>query len=337
MLIKNAYTVIVSGNDVTSRFAPFLESMEITKSAGETTDSISLKLHDKDGSLFMPQERAPIQAYLAGEPAFDGFVSEVSCSISKGGGRKMDISGSSVDQGGKAKEASLRNKDNAKFSEVAQEWGQKVGLTVSVSGDIGAIQRPYWLMQHESFMSWGQRTAKDIGATFKVVGNRAFFVSRNAGLSVTGRPLTPVRAAVGFNLIEGSITPIISRPKFNKAGGSYFDKNEGEHVEVEVDTGVEGVDVKLKGGHRSASKDHAKDKATSRGKGADREQGDGSITLIGAATAEPEAPCQVTGWRSGIDGTYRIDSVTHSVDKSGGFTTQLGLKQPKGGAGKDAR
>lgn len=337
MIITNIYRVIVGGNDVTSRFAPFLESMQITKSAGEATDQISLSLHDKDGVLFMPQSRSPIQAYIDNEPAFDGFVSEVSSSIDKSGGRKMTITGSSADQGSKIKEAGLRHKDNATLSAVAQEWGSKAGVTVSVSGKLASLQRPYWLMQNESFMSWGQRIANENGATFKVVGSRAFFVPRNEGISVSGKPLTAVRAAVGFNLLKGDITPIISRPKFNKAASSYFDKNEGEHVEVEVDTGVEGVDVKLKSGTRAASKEHAESRADARGRGADREQGDGSITIIGTATAEPEAECHVSGWRSGIDGTYRIDTVTLNVDKSSGFTTDLGLKQPKGGAGKDTR
>ncbi len=337
MFINGSYKVVVAGVDVTSRFQPHLLSLEVTKSAGEATDSLSINLSDQEGQLFLPQDRAPITVVLNGEQVFEGFVSEVNCSISKGGGRTMSITGSSADQGSKIKEPALRHKDDASLSAVAQEWGSKAGLSVQVAGSISSVTLPYWIMQHESFISWGQRTAREVGATFKVIGSRAFFTARNEGLSISGKKLTSISAAVGTNLIDGEITPIISRPKFKKSAAKFFDKNEGAHVEVEAETGVEGVEVKLSGHFRQASEGKANSKAQSEGKESDREQGSGSVTILGNPAAEPEAECNVSGWRSGIDGTYRINSVTHSVEKGGGFTTSLDLKQPKGSAGKDAR
>ena len=38
-----------------------------------------------------------------------------------------------------------------------------------------------------------------------------------------------------------------------------------------------------------------------------------------------------------MDGSYRIEAVTHTLTRAGGFVTTLELKQPQLGAGRDAR
>ncbi|WP_420408710.1 phage late control D family protein [Hoeflea sp.] len=336
-VIRGVYKVVIAGQDVTSRFAPLLKSLTITRAAGETTDSANFVLADPNGKTFMPQDRASVEITLNGVWAFSGYVAEVSCEIAKDGGRQMTISASSADQGGKVKEPALRQKDDASLSDVAKEWGGKVGLNVQVIGSVSSVQRPYWIMQNESFMSWAQRTAREVGGTFKIIGDRAFIAARSEGVSASGRPLTPIPVRGGGNLKSGTITPIISRPKFGNVKLEYFDRAKGERVEVDVDTGVQGVDVTLRELITAADEEQAKQKAEAKGKESDREQGQGSVTIIGDPRAEPEAECSVSGFRPGVDGTYRIHSVTHKVGKSGGFETTLELRQPKGGAGVDSR
>lgn len=53
--------------------------------------------------------------------------------------------------------------------------------------------------------------------------------------------------------------------------------------------------------------------------------------------AQAEAPFVFSGARAGVDGTYRISSRTHRADRGGGSITELQIKQPEGGAGKDTR
>lgn len=335
--IRGSYKVVIAGRDVTSLFNPILKELEVQRSAGEASDTCSITLADKDGLVLLPKKREPVLVELNGIWAFEGYVSDVNSTGSKGDGRKLKVSASSIDQGGKAKEPSLRHKDKGTLQQVAQQWGQKAGIQMRVLGSLAEVERDYWLQQNESFVSWGQRIAREVGGTLKIIGNRGFLSPRNEGISASGRPLTPIKAAWGVNLEEWDISPIIARPKYNKVALSYFDRSKGERVEIDVDTGIADVDTKLRSLLTVANESQARKRGEAHGKESDREKGGGTVTIIGDATAEPEAVCTVVGTRSGIDGAYQIDTVTHKVTKSDGFSTTIGLKQPKGGAGTDAR
>lgn len=286
----------------------------------------------------VPSERAPIDIFLNGQWVFTGFVTEVECEIGKGSGRTIRVTGSSVDQGNKAKEPVLRHLDKSSLSSAAQKFGQKAGLQVQVAGSIASIERDYWIQQNESFVSWGQRIAREVGGTFKVIGSRAFMTARNEGLSISGRPLTTIDAAFGVNLLSASIRPIVTYPRFNKVKISYFDVAKGERIEEEIDTGVAGVDTTLRHLMNAATKEQAQQRAKSHGAESEREKGQGDVTIVGDARAEPEALCNVSGVMPGADGAYRIDTVSHKLAKGSGFTTSLTLRQPQSsGSGKSAK
>jgi hypothetical protein len=336
---KGTYKVLVNGQDVTSRFSPLLLDLSVDRSAGQSADSCEITIANPYGNrVQVPSERASIQIFLNGQWVFEGFVTEVECSIGKGEGRTLSIVGSSVDQGSKAKEPSLKHLDKGTLATAAQTFGQKAGLSVQVAGSIASIERDYWLQQNESFVSWGQRIAREVGGTFKVIGSRAFLTARNEGLSISGRPLTTVDATFGVNLLSASIRPIVTRPRFNKVKISYFDLAKGERVEEEVDTGIEGVDSTLRHLLTAATKDQAQRRAKAHGQEAERDKGQGDVTIVGDARAEPEALCVLSGVMPGADGAYRIHTVSHKLSKKAGFTTTLSLRQPQAsGSGANAK
>lgn len=330
------FEVWLNGQNVTSRLDPLLKSVDIDRNAGQASDECTLTLSDADGRIKLPGERATVLINIRGNQAFKGFVSDVSFELSKGGGRELQVSASSVDRGGKAKQPTLKHLDEASFQDAASTFGKIAGLTVVVAGTITNVVRPYWLMQSESFMSWGHRIASEIGSSFKIIGDTAYFVGINEGISTSGKVLTPISGVVGDNLISCSISPIMSRPKFKDVELSYFDVKKGEKVKVKVPTGIDDVDAALRSVITSANEAQAKQTAGAHGKKSEREKGGGSATILGDELAEPEAIFNLSGARTGIDGAYRISSVKHSLSKKG-FTTELTLKQPQGTAGVDNR
>lgn len=342
MLLKGKFRVVVGGNDVTSRFDPTLLSVSVTRSARDATDRAQLSLADPDGRTLLPETGAPIEVYLGQEASglglvFEGFVDSVRWSMNKRSGRTISVDGSSADRKSKVKAPGLRSAAEKSFGDVAKDWGSKAGLTVTVAGDLGAVFRPYWLMQHESFIGWGQRMAKEMGASFKVIGRRGFFAPLNEGISATGKTLTPIRGEWGVNLKEVDVAPLVGRPVYGKAISRHYDISKAKWVEIEKAIDSAGIDVDFRSLMGAATRETAEQGAGANAKESEREKGDGTATILGDHRAEPEAKFILSGARPGVDGTYLIDALTHNLSKGDGFTTSLTLKHPADGAGKDAR
>lgn len=336
------FKVIIDGNDVTSRFAPLVKSITVTKNSKRTAHTAEIKLADPDGTTFLPPDGAKMIIWLGHQDSgadmvFEGTVNDVNSSGARGSGRELKISATSADQKGKAKQPALRHKDKGTLKDVATEWGQKAGLQVQVIGSLASVERDYWIQQNESFQAWGQRMAEENGATFQILGDRAIFSPRNESMSASGKPLTPIYATFGDNLVSWDISPTIGRPQYEKVQVRYYDREEAKWKDESVDVRDANAKVKLTEQLPAATKANASGKAKAGSKKSEREKGSGSAEIVGDYAAEPEAPCFIGGARPGIDGEYIIDALTHTLTKSDGFATKLTLKKPTGTAGKDSR
>ena len=342
---KAIYSVFIDGKDVTPGFVAVVTSITIKDGEGEKSDTASIDLDNANSQIAFPRIGAKIEIGLGweGNPAiicFEGKVDEVKSAGSRGGGRTLTISAKSADTRGKLKQREEKHKDKAKLGDVASEWGKEAGLTdVKVHPDLAKIERPYWSIEGESFVSWAARTAKEIGATFKVMGERAVMTPRSSGKTASGKDLPKIKAEWGKNLISWNMSPVLSRNAFKKFETRWYDPKEAKWKTetVEAREAGDGIEASTTKRFSSADKDTAKAEADSESKESDREKGGGSVSIDGDPTAQAEAECEVIGTDPGIDGTYRIESITHKITRSGGFTTDLELKQPKGEAGKDTR
>ena len=344
---RASFEVTVNGEPVSSEFVALVLSITINQTGqGKTADTASVELDDDGGQILLPSDGDPISIALGWDDdaptvQFDGTIDKVSSKGGRGSGRTVSISAKSADiVKGKAKQKRHKHKDSSSFKDVATAWGQDAGLTVTVHPDLASIQRDYWGMHGESFLHWGSRIASDLAATFKVEGTQGVFAPRSGGTSVGGEALGTVTAIAGDggNLISWDIEPIVGRPSHAKYRTKTYDPKAAEW-----DTGDEDPETETdaEAEHTSRfphpTKAHAQSKSKSNSKEADRDRGTGTVVIDGEPSAQCEAPCQVTGARAGVDGTYKISTVEHSYTRGGGYTTSLGLVQPTGGAGADTR
>jgi phage protein D len=342
--VKNAVCWIsVDGRDVTSNFDPHLISMTIRLTDGGKSDSLEIILDDKDGRLQLPREGADIRATLSwsngagGAVEFTGKTDEPESEGSRGGGMVLSITAHAVDLKGKPKAKRQRHKDQATFGDVAKEWGEAADLDVKVGGELASIKREFWDMRNESYMAWGARLARELGATFKIMGRKAVFVARNSDNSASGKALIPVRAVYGDNIINWRLSPIQDRARYRKSIVRWYDSKKAEWEKQEVDIGDASALVDLIETKKRADRDLAKDQAQSNAAESKRGKGGGSITIDGEPAAQAQSLCVVSGVRAGIDGEYRIATASHAYSRNGGWVTVCQLEQPQGGAGTDGR
>jgi len=341
VLRRPLYRVEVDGTDYTSRFQPLVKSIDVNDRAGTATDSASITLADVGGAIKLPDEGALMRISLGDTVdgvglTFSGFVSDVNSRGSKRGGRELIIGAKGIDPKSDAKAAQGQHLDDATFGDAAKKFAQSAGIPeVIIASELASLQRPYWAMQFESFLHWGQRISREMGATFKMQDGKAIFTPANAGMTAGGVALPPVLATLGVNLLNWSISPVFSRPRHGKVRARFFNEKKSKWEEREADVegggGAAFIDRFVSG-----TAENAERRARSLKGRSERNGGDGSVLIVGTATAKPEAPLILSGTRPGIDGTYLIDGVQHRLAK-GGYTTSCDLKKPSGEAGKDGR
>jgi len=338
--MRAIYSVKVGGIDITPRLLPILISLSVSDRAGQSSDSASFEIDDTGGRTILPQPGAPVEIMLGWEHSgagvvFRGTVDEVNA---RGGrsGRTLTISAKGMDTREKAKQGQRRHFDNATIGDAMKKAGQAAGLTVNVDPALASIQRPYIALDDESFVAFGERIAREVGGTFKIVGDQAILAKRNGGQAAGGGALPTVTAAWGDNLHDYSISPLLGRPVEKEALTRWYDYRKAAWKQEKAETGTEGGVTVKPARFSEPDAGRAKEQAKSNAAESDRRSGEGTVTIEGNIAAQPEGLCIVAGCRPGVDGTYRIEGVDHQYSR-GGFTTRLELRQPKGAAGKDSR
>lgn len=336
------FFISIDGQDVTSNFESHLIRLQIKLTDGGESDTVDITLDDSYGQLKFPREDADIVAMLSwsdgsGAVTFHGKTDEPESVGSRGEGMILNITARATDMKGKAKEKQEAHKDDATFEDAAKEWGKKAGLQVKVSGKLAQKKRDYWAMHNENFMSWGSRMAEELGATFKIMGEKAIFVPRNSNDSAGGIAMGIVNATYGDNIINWRIVPLTSRPRFNRSVVRWYDRKEAKWMRETVEISDQTARTPLVETKKFADKDRANDRAESNAEEAKRGKGGGQVTIDGNPNAQAQALCMVSGVRPGIDGMYRITMATHNFSRESGWTTTCDLEQPQGDAGSDSR
>lgn len=344
--MRAVFRVSIGGADVTPNFffggQSLVHSITVNDQAGNEADTATIVLDDTDGMIAMPAVGDDVEIALGWEEdgpvvCFEGFVDDVTSTGGRGQGRILTIECKSADMRDKAKQPDMKHAEDATFEDAAQKFAADAKLTLEIDPALAAIKRPWWGMMNESFLAWGARTAKELGATFKVVGERGIFVPRNEGKSPKGEALPVIAAQWGVNLISWTISPALGRPQFKTYEIRYYDADLAKWVTEVVEGRETEVPAALAGRFTEADADAAKRRADSLKREGEREEADGTIIIDGNPEATAEGKITLAGARPGIDGTYTIDSARHDYSRSGGYVTTCSVKLPDGDAGKDKR
>jgi phage protein D len=228
------------------------------------------------------------------------------------------------------KEGQQRHFDDSTVEDILSKAGKSAGvMEVEIDPSLSSITRKYFEMRDESFIHMGERLAREIGGNFRVQGAKAVMSKRG------GTYTSAVVAAWGRNLHGWDISPALGRTQYSKVRARWYDAQKAGWQETEEVTSLS-VDARHDHRYVKPDKDEATQQTASDRATTERDAGEGSVTIEGDTAAIPDGLCIVTGARPGIDGPYRIESVTHSYSRGGGFITALDLKVPKQSTVSDA-
>lgn len=327
---RAVFSVTVAGTNITTILRPVLIGLSISDKVGTHTDSARLDIDDSDGRIILPQKGAPVSIVLGWEseglrPVFEGTVDEVMSSGNRGSGRRLRITAKGMDTLGPAKEGQQRHWDDASIETILPDAGAFAGVTrIDIDPDLRGLTRTYFEMHDESFIAMGERLAREIGGNFRVMGDRAVLSKRN------GTYKALVRAVWGENLHSWDIAPQLGRPQFSAVRARWYDMETAAWQMVARETGLD-VRALHAAKFARANADESAQQTDSDAATSERDAGEGTVTIEGNTGAIPDGLCVVVGTRGGVDGAYRIDAVTHTLGRDGGFVTTLELKHPQGG------
>ncbi|SNY94046.1 hypothetical protein SAMN04515647_4371 [Cohaesibacter sp. ES.047] len=328
------WKVYINGFDRSGDMKSFLMDISTTDKAGLTSDSCSLKFDDEAGQVRLSRNDETVRVLLEGTQVFDGVISGVRSSGGRGSGHILTMTAKGVDLRGKAKQPQKYHMDDATAGDFLKKAAKLAGFDIDVHPDIASVKRDYWANDRQSFLQLGEHMAKELGGTFKARGKNAVLVPLGFDLG-----LPTIQGVVGRNVISWDIAPDLGRARFSGGAIDYLDRKTGkiESLETEYDQGPSKAEAIETGRALAVNKDHAQQVAKGRKAQAERKGGSGSATLDITPQAQAEGLFVLSGARAGIDGQYKMTSVTHKASRSSGATTSLQLEQPDGKAGKDGR
>lgn len=334
---RAVFEVSIGGTNIETALRPILIGMTITDSAGTHSDTASIEIDDTGGRVILPQPKAPVVILLGWEgegvrEVFRGTVDEVQSSGGRSGGRTLTISAKGVDTTSKAKEGQHRHFDQKSVKDILSEAGRIAGIAeVEVDPSLASVVMPYIDMRGESFIHLGERLARAVGGSFRVTGSKVIMAKRAGGYTAS------VTAAAGKNLHEWQITPKVGRGRYKGTAARAYDRKTAKEIVVNSTTDVDLTDADFIRREMFSDEDEAQRAADADAAAARETAGSGSVTIEGTTEAIPDGLCVLVGARPGVDGTYRIKTVTHSYSRGDGWKTSLELAEPQGTAGTDTR
>lgn len=324
------FTISANGQDVTANLtAAGMMAMTITDSQGLNADTLQIEIDDIDGSVVAPKTGAklnPVGGYADQMRDFGTFV--VDTVTYEGWPQKISISAKSVEATSLAKQREPKAYPQSQFptyGDVFQDVAGRVGLSLQMAPELKSIANEYEAQTEENSIEFLQRVAEKLNASVSVKAGNLVAVVKGAGESASGGPLDHIPIAPGLNLLSYTVS-LRDEPKHKEVEATWYDRAENTRKTETESTGLDGPKLLLR--YPFQNHDDAKRAAKARSKDISRLQGDASFNIDGTPFAQSEAWAEVSGVRPGVDGLWRVKSVTHNFSATGPYTTSLSCETP---------
>lgn len=333
--MRPIFAVIAEGEDITTLLQDRLLEIQVTDKTGLESDELTITLDDRDGAITWPAVGKELEISLGYEHTGLTVIGKFKVDEleSRGMPQSLTLRGCPSDLAGTLKQVRKYAWDNVPLSQIVSDIAGRNKLK-PVCDVKATVKRADQV--NESDIHFLTRLANTYDATCTIKGGSLLVLPKGGQVkNASGKKLDDIvikRADIA--------TWTYTESHRNKSGGAVtksHDRRTGKTVTTEVKD-PESPDLPMKvNRHPQASPGKAGAKANATLKSGNRSTVMFSFTCTGRVDILAERKVKVEGIKVGIDGTYPVESVVHTLTRAGWVTSvQLGNSNDarKGAASK---
>ena len=323
------FRILADNQNITERLQDRLLSLRVTDEAGLKSDTIEIKLDDRDGFVVWSAHGAELEVSL-GYAMENGrssgltrmglyVVDEVEHS---GPPNTLTIRAKATNMRQSLKAPKTRAWDNITLADMVTTLANEHGLVPKISGVLAAVSYPHLDQTEESDLHLLTRLARENSAITKPVAGNLIFATRGEAKSISGQALATIQ--VTAQQVQRHQVVQAERSKYAAVVTHWHDAMSAERIPITVGQGKPVHTLR----HTYPDSDQATRAARAKLEALQRGTGTLSLTLIGNSELMAEAKLNLQGIRNGVDGEWLIQRVEHQFDNQG-FITRIEAETPK--------
>lgn len=323
------WRVTLDGQDLSDRIRPRLVSLTLSEKRGDEADQLDIVLSDHDGMLGIPPEGAVLHLQLGwkqGRDVTPGLIDKGSFKVDdvshSGPPDQITIRARAADFTSEIRNRRSQSWTATTLGAVLTEVAGRNGLAASIAPAMASIALPTATQSRESDVAFLRRLGRENDAVATIKAGQLIFAPKGAGKNAQGLALhaLTIRRRDG----DRHMWQRQKRDGQEGATASWHDKKAAKRKSVTV--GKSDGAKKL----RKVYPDEASAKRAAAAESARMKRAPETLDLtlaLGRPDAYPEGRVEAVGFKPGIDSaSWLISEVTHRLDKSGGFRTDLRME-----------
>ena len=327
--MKPMFRIMRGGNDVSGNLNDRLLELDFIEHAGKENDELTLKIDDRDFAVQLPERGDKISLAIGYEDS--GLVDKGTLIVSDTGGKgppsEVWIKAKSASQRDDQKSKRTKNYKDKKLKEVVEDVAKRHKLTVKVGDGFDKVKWAMLNQTEESDWHLLQRLARDNDATFAIKDGNLVFNKSADGKSSSGKSMQEI--TLRLEDLLAYTFGAKDRSKHKKVEGHWYDKTKGERVKEKAEgkggsdgngSDADGATFFLR--HLYPDKDKATAAAEAKLRELQRGEGSIHVEIEGDANIVADGILRLQTGRTGLDGEWRVVTVTHSIS-SEGFRTKI--------------
>lgn len=313
------YKIVVDGQDVTSTFADRLVSITVIDEAGQKSDTVEIRVDDRDDLVTLPETGAKLKIALGvGELVEIGTytVDDISGQIAPA---TMTISAKAADMLGGIRARKTRGWRDVTVADIVGKIAGEHGLEPRVSDSLKAHFYAYQAQTSESDLNFLTRLAKGLDAVAKPAGDCLVFTKRGIGKAADGTAL-PI-FVIDRTQMKGGSWKVTGRGKYGRVSAEWGERGTATTHKVTAGGALSSGEVvghrqlpELALRHRYLSETEAQRAANAALERSRRASGKISIELGGFwGDLMAEAKVDLRGIKPELTGEWLITRVQHRL------------------------